>query len=178
MKLITKIFLTSSLALLSLNACKKKEDPAPTKPSKVFMATIDGKSWQSDPSDKFLVIDGDTAYGTDCSLEADTLSILALRFSDTSGIIGQLVLTSGRTGTYSGTTTADKGLLYIQSLDLAGIFGALLGYTTTYNVNITKWDATNKKFSGTYSLTMVPVSAGATITVTNGEFIDVPYTLE
>lgn len=181
MKLLSKIFFTGAIALVALNACKKKDDPAPTptKPKGVMSATINGKAWQSDPANKFMVIDGDTVYGADCTLEADTLQILAMRFSDTSAILGQLVLTAGRTGTYSGTSTADAGLLYLKKLDLAGIFTALLGYTTTYNVNITSWDATNKKFSGTYSFTMTNNTPGQpNIEVKSGEFTDLPYEID
>lgn len=178
MKLISKIFFTGAIALVALNACKKKDDPAPTptKPKGVMTATINGSAWQSDPANKFIVIDGDTMYGADCYLEEDTLQVMAARFSDTSVILGQLVLTSGRTGTYSGTTTADVGLLFIKKFDLVGIFGALLGYTSTYNMTISSWDATNKKFSGTYSITMTNNTPGQpNIEVKSGEFTDMPY---
>lgn len=180
MKIISKILFAGALMLVSLNACKKEKEEDPVvKPKATFMATVDGKAWQSNSATDFRVDDGDTIYGAEAFIEGDTFNFNSVRFSDTSAILGQLILTPARVGTYSGTTNIDNGIMHVSKLDFAGLFDALLNYTTTYTFTITNWDAVNKKFSATYSLTMTNNTAGkANKVVTNGEVIDMPFVVE
>jgi hypothetical protein len=182
MKLVSKVLLTGAIALLSLNSCKKEEEENKTvKPTTgVMKLTLDGKEWKSNPYNEFRIEDGDTIYGTEAIFEGDSLlSITAVRFSDSSAVIGQFLLTPGRTGTYTGTTTADYGFVHVAKADFISLLDALLSYTTTYTFTITKWDATSKKFSATYSFTMTSSGGGkSNKVVTNGEITDMPYTVE
>lgn len=182
MKNATKILMAVAISLTALNACKKKEPtptPTPTKPIGVMMAKVNGKAWQSDPSSKFKIIDGDTIPGIEFQVNNDTLTLIASQLSDTSVIFGFITLKQPRVGSYTGTTGGSTGLmLYVKPYNILNIIAALQTTTTSYTFNITKFDAASKKISGTYSMTTTPLTGGGQATnITEGEFTDVNYTV-
>lgn len=183
MKNATKILMAVAISLTALNGCKKKENnptPTPTKPTGVMMAKVNGKTWQSDPSTNFKIVDGDTLRGITFQVQKDSLTMIASQLSDTSVIFGFITLKQPRVGSYSGASGGSTGLmLYVKPFNILNILAALQTTTTNYTFNITKFDEVNKKISGTYTLTMTPIiGGGQATTITEGEFTDVIYTVE
>lgn len=167
---------------LTLGACKKKEDPAPSTPAAktgILTCKVDGKSWESNTASQSVIFGGDTMPGIGAYLEGDTLTMLAFRVAgtDTSMVAMSAVLSSSRLGSYT-LNSEDENIFYFSSINPLSMFATVLGYTPSSTLTITKYDATSKKFSGKFTCTMTSNSGGADIKVTDGEFTDVTFELE
>lgn len=174
MKNITRLFILSALALTMATSCKKEEEKpkstTPTGTSEYTTCEVNGKSWTSGKTGTYS---SDSFPGCEAYINGDTMVFVATRFSDSTGILAQIILKPGRVGTYSGTSTFDQGMFYLTQLDETGLFQAFLMYTTTYSLNISNWDESKKKFSATFSLNMVSNAGGPGYNVTNGKATDV-----
>lgn len=164
---------------MTLGACKKKEDPAPSNPttkSGIFTCKVNGNAWESNAASTLVPFGDTTLPSISAELVGDTLSMIAFRTKsgDSSMLIFNVTLKSTRLGTYS-MNGSDNNIYYINTIDPLGMFAMLIGYTASSSLTITKWDATNKKISGTFTTTMTPTSGGTTYTITDGSFIDVSY---
>jgi hypothetical protein len=177
MKNISKILMVVAISLTALNACKKKDETpkTPTKPTGVMMAKVDGKTWQSDAASSFKIVDGDTVKGITIEVENDTLRFLAVRLSDTAGVLGVITLKQPRVGTYTGDGTNGGLMIYSKPFSIDNLLSTLFAYSFTYNFNITKFDVATKKISGTFNLNMTSRTGGPGISITEGEFTDVMY---
>ncbi len=137
---------------------------------------VNGTSWTSDAADKFYYPNGDTIVGTRATLSNGELSIQGTRVltGDTSTIAMNLVLTPAKTGKYEGTfdVNAADGALYLPSRKLMDLLTIVMGYTNTYSVTLTKVDATNKKVSGVFTITMKSPDGTKNYMVTEGAFTD------
>ena len=164
---------------MTLGACKKKEDPAPSNPttkSGIFTCKVNGNVWESNAASTLVPFGDTTMPSISAEIVGDTLSIIAFRTKsgDSSMLLFSATLKSTRLGTYN-MSGSDNNIFYINSIDPLAMFAILFGYTATSSLTITKWDATNKKMSGTFSSTMTPTSGGTTFTITDGSFIDVSF---
>lgn len=172
------LFAIATLAFV-FTSCKKKEDPAPsnnTTTANVASCKINGKDWKSFPVG-LTVKGGDSTYGTVAQFEADTLtmSIIGLNGSDTSFFSIAATVNSGRIGTY----TDDAFILYFPKMDFATVISILSEYEVKNpKLTITKYDATKKLISGTYSVSITSTTATPNYEVTEGVFTDVPFTIE
>ncbi|MBL7836872.1 MAG: hypothetical protein JNM67_05110 [Bacteroidetes bacterium] len=166
---------------LTLGACKKKDETTPTNNSNpkagIVTCKVGGTVWESNSANTPVMF-GDTTFGSvTATIEGDTFSLLAFRSksADTSLIMMNLLMNTNRLGTYT-MTGNDYNIFYFPSTDPLAIFAILFDYTASSSCTITKWDATNKKVSGTFTTTMTSSSGGPTYTITEGSFIDVSYT--
>ena len=172
----------SSLALLTftlfLSSCKKTEDdvvpPASAAKTGIVTCKVNGTSWESDARTQNTFFIDTIVPSVGATVDGDTLSILAFRTKpgDSTMIMMSVLLTSTKTGTYTMTGT-DYNIFYLPSTNIMALFTTLFSYTATSTLNITKYDAVNKKISGTFSTTMTPSSSGTKYTVTDGAFTDV-----
>jgi hypothetical protein len=180
MKNTTKVFLIAAMALTTFASCKDKKDDGPTTTNPaapgVTTCQVNGQTWTSDQAGKYSATD--SLPGCEALLNGDTMTFISTRFSDNSAILAQLVLTPARVGTYSGSTSADAGMFYLSKFDETTLFQSFLLYTTSYSFTISDWNASAKKFSGTFNITMTSNTGGSNITVTNGKCTNVPYVLE
>lgn len=180
MKNITKLFLIGAMALTTFSSCKKEKEDSPTTTTPaapgVTTCQVNGQTWTSDQAGKYSATD--SLPGCEALLDGDTMTFISSRFSDNSAILAQLVLTPARVGTYSGTTTADGGMFYLSTFDETTLFQNFLLYTTSYSFTISEWNASTKKFSGTFNITMTSNTGGSNILVTNGKCTNVPYVLD
>lgn len=86
-----------------------------------------------------------------------------------------IVTAPAQEGTFSSTTNGQTAGTWIDQN--GGLFMSTFG-TSTATVTVTKFDAANKKISGTFSFTADAVGtsgAEGSKTVTEGTFTDVPY---
>lgn len=169
------VFLSvAALGLTFAVACKKKTTETP-KPSGVLLCKVNGVSWESGAATRLINIDGSNYYMTYAEMQGDTLTMSGIRKDgDTSGIyFYEVALKSGAVGTVSGTTDAFRGGMYLKTYDMSGLIAALGQYNITYELTITKKDATAKTISGNFIINMT--SGSGNISVTEGEFIDVKY---
>ncbi len=181
MKYTFTLLLAITGLAFAASSCKKDPDPAPAKETGFISCKINGVDWKSAKASEKIILDGDTVSGVEASLEGDSvISIYGIKPSatDTSAIIMFLKLNPGKTGTYSGTTSGDYGALYTPGMDFVSLLTVLGSYDITYSINITSFDATAKKLSGTFTITHTPKMGTGTIAVTNGEFNDIPYSVE
>ena len=175
MKTRTTLFFAIALGLFAVSACKKKTTETP-KPTGVVLCKVNGTAWESGSAMKAINIDGNYYYMTGATLQGDTLTIGAIRKdTDTSGIyFNAIPLKAGAVGTVNGTTNAYSGALYMTRWDYVNGFVTALGkYNITYELSISKKDATNKTISGTFLINMT--SGSGNIKVSEGEFIDLKY---
>jgi hypothetical protein len=166
---------------LTLGACKKKDDSTPSNNSTtktgVVTCKVGGNAWESNAANVLVPFADTTFPSVSAEIEGDTFSMLAFRTKsgDSSLIMMNLLMNTNRLGTYT-MTGSDYNVFYFPSIDPLALFAILFDYTATSTVTITKWDATNKKVSGTFSTTMTSSTSGPTYTVSEGSFIDIPYT--
>ena len=95
--------------------------------------------------------------------------------TDTSAIYFVVRTKAGKVGTVTGATTASFGGFYLKRFDILSLVDVLSDYkNTSYELNITKDDAVNKTISGNFVIQMS--GTAGTVSVTEGEFIDLKYT--
>lgn len=75
-------------------------------------------------------------------------------------------------------TGTDYGIYYFSGIDFTSFLNTFFGYTSTSTLNITKFDASSKKISGTFNVTMTSTSGAPTISLTEGTFTDVSFVVE
>ena len=170
--------IAAGIALAFSAAACKKDKTSTTNNSGgtatgIITCKVNGKDWKSGTKNDSIDVSGDTYYGIEAYMDADTMNIFGVNLTDQSAVILNLVLTSGRTGTYSGTTDMDFGAIYTPGLDLGSLLGVLLNSTITYSVNISKFDNVTRKVSGTFTITVTPTGSGTTYNVTSGAFTDI-----
>lgn len=175
------LFTLAAGGLLMAGACKKKTTTT-TPPTGVVVCKVNGNSWQSDDASVvYTDKNKTTAAGTSATITGDSVLLIngvKVKGSDSSSVRLNIRLTKVKTGMYTGTTTAKYGCIYASGFDFDHIFLAVLDYNGTYTVNISSVDATNKKISGTFSISMVSKSGGTNYSVTEGSFTDVVYTVK
>jgi hypothetical protein len=164
----------AALGLTLAGACKKKTTETP-KPTGVILCKVNGVSWESGASTRLINIDGSNYYMTYAELQGDTFTMSGIRKDgDTSGIyFYEVALKAGAVGTVSGTTDAFRGGMYLNTYDMDGLITALGKYNITYQLTITKKDASAKTISGSFIINMT--SGSGNISITEGEFIDLKY---
>ncbi|HEY1047171.1 MAG TPA: hypothetical protein VGF79_12070, partial [Bacteroidia bacterium] len=70
-------------------------------------------------------------------------------------------------------------ILYFPKMDFATVISILSEYEVKNpKLTITKYDATKKLISGTYSVSITSTTATPNYEVTEGVFTDVPFTIE
>ncbi|MCC6818880.1 MAG: hypothetical protein IT245_08315 [Bacteroidia bacterium] len=164
---------------LTLGACKKTEDPAPsntTAKTGTVKCKVDGQAWESNTASQLVNFGDSMIPGVSAGLEGDTFSLMAFRSrsTDTSLILLNAVLSPSRLGTYT-LNTEEYSMFYFNSIDPLALFATLFGYTSSSTLTITKYDASSKKMSGTFTCTMTPSGGGTDIKLTEGEFTDLVF---
>jgi hypothetical protein len=171
----------SSLALLTItlfmSSCKKTEDTVtpstPTAKTGIVTCKINGTAWESDARTQKTFFIDTIVPSVRVTVEGDTMSLLAFRTrtGDSTAFLMNVLLTPARIGTYTMTST-DYNIYHLPSTNMLALFTTLFTYTASSSMTITKFDAVNKKISGTFNTTMTPSSSGTTYTVTEGKFTD------
>jgi hypothetical protein len=169
----------SVLAILTIafafSSCKKKDDsPAPSnQTSNKVSCTINGKAWSSKTSKEKINIQDSFMYGVNATMEADTFGMTAISVdgTDTSWVLISGTLNSNKLGTYS---QEDVVAIYFPSFNSADIFNIFFNYTVTSSVTISKYDATNKTISGTFTIDM-KTTTGTNYVINSGKFDDIPF---
>lgn len=169
-----------SIAAFVFTGCKKKEDPAPsnnnnnTAPSGVLVCKVNGVEWQSDAPSKMAPFIGTPVKSTMAVREADTMTITGIRIkgNDSSAISFVFVSKPGLIGTYN-LSGLDYNGFYMAGLELDDLLEAAFAYTITSTIEITKYDATSKKMSGKFTITMIAGDPSfKDVKVTEGSFTD------
>ncbi len=172
------IVLFATLAI-GFSSCKDEETPPSTSTAKtdVFTCKVNGTAWESNPRSTMVPFLDSMIPSVNASVEADTLSMMAFKTTSTDStmILFSVLLKNPRVGTYTMTGT-DYNIYYFSGIDFMTFLNTFFGYTSSSTLNITKFDATNKKISGTFNTTMTSTSGAPTMTITDGTFTDVTLT--
>ena len=176
------IVLFATLAI-GFSSCKKEEEKpstsTPTAKTDVFTCKVNGTAWESDSRSKMVPFLDSMMPSVGPSVEGDTLSMMAFRTNSTDStmILFNVLLKNPRVGTYTMTGT-DYNIYYFSGIDFMTFLNTFFGYSASSTLNITKFDATNKKISGTFNTTMTSSTGGPTMTITEGTFNDVTLTVK
>lgn len=174
------IVLFATLAI-GFSSCKDEETtPSTTTTAKtdVFTCKVNGTAWESNPRSTMVPFLDTIMQSVSAYVDADTMSIMAFKTTSTDStmIMMSVLLKTPRVGTYTMTGT-DYNIYYFTGIDFTTFLNTFFGYTASSTLNITKFDATNKKISGTFNTTMTSTTGAPTITVTDGAFNDVTITM-
>ena len=172
------IVLFATIAI-GFSSCKDEETPTPSTPTAktdVFTCKVNGTNWESNSRSTMVPFLDSLVPSVNASVEADTLSMMAFKTTatDSSMILFSVLLKNPRVGTYT-MTGIDYNIFYFSGIDLVTFLNTFFGYTAASTLNITKFDATSKKISGTFNTTMTSSTGGPTMTITAGEFTDVSF---
>ena len=150
-------------------SCKKDStttnNSTPAVPG-IISCKINGTAWSS------------PANVSQAMLRNDTLGISGGQIAngDTSIISMNIVLTSTKTGKYSGSGSFLGGsktlAFFIPSTKNSSAYFDIFMGSATYEINITKFDLTTNKVSGTFSFTQTRYSGTKDI-VSEGTFTDI-----
>lgn len=171
------------LASALFSSCKKDSSddvtPGNTEKTGVFTCKNNGVTWESDAASKQIFFMDTMVPSVSVYVEADTMTVMAFRTNatDSTMILMNVQLSSARVGSYT-MSGQDNGIYFFPGISPLAIFATALGYTSTSTLNITKYDAVNKKISGTFTATMTPTSSGTPINITEGKFTDVSLEIE
>jgi hypothetical protein len=175
------IVLFATLAI-GFSSCKDEEttpSTTPTAKTDVFNCKVNGTAWESNSRSTMVPFLDSMIPSVNASVEADTLSMMAFKTTSTDStmILFSVLLKNPRVGTYTMTGT-DYNIYYFTGIDFMTFLNTFFGYTSSSTLNITKFDATNKKISGTFNTTMTSTSGAPTMTITEGTFNDVTLTIK
>lgn len=172
------IVLFATIAI-GFSSCKDEETPTPSTPAAktdVFTCKVNGTAWESNPRSTMVPFLDSMMPSVGASVQADTLSMMAFKTTatDSTMLLFSVLLKNPRVGTYTMTGT-DYNIYYFTGIDFMTFLNTFFGYTSSSTLNITKFDATDKKISGTFNTTMTSTTGAPTITITAGEFTDVKF---
>lgn len=159
---------------IAFTSCKKDEEtPTQSQPKENQVScSINGSAWASLPEGRSIKMGDSLVPAVSFSVEADTLSMTFVKVNgtDTNVITGVATLNTPRVG-----ACKDAMIFYFKNTDLATLYDVILNYQITSSVTITKFDATNKKISGTFNSSMKHKSGGTNYEITNGAFTDASF---
>lgn len=141
--------------------------------------TINGKTWESNGYNEFIIADGDTLWGLTAEDYSGFLSLTGIRFSDTSRVHFTVVKTSAVAGTYTGTTDPQVSdyCSYSPKWDYTTSKWMLQNYDINWTVRVThyyKGDRFSGLFSASHKVMNGANSPYGNIELTGGAFTDVP----
>lgn len=140
---------------------------------------INGKAWESNGFNEFILVDGDTLWGLESEDYSGFLSLTGIRFSDTSRVHFTVVKTGAVAGTYTGTTDPQVSdyCSYSPKWDYTTSKWMLQNYDINWTVRVTHFYK-GEKFSGLLNASHKVMSGASSpygnIELTGGAFTDVP----
>jgi hypothetical protein len=156
----TLSILMIAIMMVAFFACKKKSDTTtPAVLSASFSSKIGGTTW--------------TATAVSAGYMSGTFTIAAVKSSETMG----LSFAGTGTGTYSFDSENNWGIGTVGSSSFSSLYATEFGYSPSGQVVITKWDATAKLVSGTFSYDAYDFN-GTLYHVTAGQFSNVPTVVQ
>jgi hypothetical protein len=165
-------FIALLLGTATLESCKKKSKDVVFQNPKITM-TVDGKAWESGAAGGRIITATDTWPTLSVQVIGDTLYLETCQLKDSSYLSIDLPLKPGKVGSYSSTANSGALFSFYPSVKKASL--NTLYINSSYTVDITKWDAKNKRFSGNFTIVLVKLIGTGAITVPAGEFIDVKF---
>ncbi|HBS85387.1 MAG: hypothetical protein A2W91_16395 [Bacteroidetes bacterium GWF2_38_335] len=154
-----------SVSFVNCNNDDEDDDLPPVDeiPNGTMVATINGASWSTDEAKAFLAINGGIAIqgiaddGSNISISAEELAVgtYTIDFMDTENTAAYNVDNSGSTVTYT-----------VSKEDMGG------------ELVITSINTTDSLMSGTFHFVLFRHSDSTSVSITEGEFVNIPYTKE